>query len=185
MVAGGVAILMNQAKSATTAAASSTVTAAPTSNATKATTATSAATETTTSTAGGEVNVSCSGGTIDSSAFSAQVPSGWSCASTTGSLVVSDTKYDTLMVMNLPYTSDAAAVCTSLANTGTFTTLPDTQWGGRPAKTVAMESSGTEIHLRCVSVNDSVYYLMGMPITGTYDEVVAGADALTSGWTWK
>jgi hypothetical protein len=41
------------------------------------------------------------------------------------------------------------------------------------------------MHVRCVSVNNSVYYLMAIPIGGTYAEVVAGVDALTSGWTWK
>ena len=89
------------------------------------------------------------------------------------------------MVMNLSYASDAATVCNSLASAGTMTALPDTQWGGQTAKTADLESSGTKMHVRCVSVNNSVYYLMAIPITGTYAEIVAGVDALTSGWTWK
>jgi hypothetical protein len=57
--------------------------------------------------------------------------------------------------------------------------------GGQTAKTADLESSGTKMHVRCVSVNNSVYYLMGIPITGSYADVVTGGDALTSGWTWK
>jgi hypothetical protein len=99
--------------------------------------------------------------------------------------MISDQKYDTLLVMQLDQTTDAAQVCSSLANTGTMTALPDTQWGGQTAKTAEVDSSGTKVHVRCVNVNNSVFYLMAVPITGTYDEVVAGVNALTSGWTWK
>jgi hypothetical protein len=87
--------------------------------------------------------------------------------------------------MDLSSTSDATAACNALASGGTVAALPDTQWGGKTAKTVDMDSGGSKVHVRCVSVNDSVYYLMSIPISGTYAEVVAGVDALTSGWTWK
>lgn len=171
-----VALLMNQPKVVT--ATSSSATKSPASTATKA--ATKATTAGAVSTA-----VTCSGATIDSGAFSAKVPSGWSCGSQTSGLLLQDKKYDTLVVMSVAHTTDAAAVCTSLATSSQMTQLPDTQWGGQAAKTSVMENSGTKIHVRCVNVNDSVYYLMAMPITGTYDEVVAGVDALTGGWTWK
>jgi hypothetical protein len=183
IVAGGAAIWLSQAQSAVKTVTG--VSKAPTSSATKATTATNATTAKTSVGPAGTLDVTCSGTTIDSSAFTAKVPSGWSCASQTSSLVLSDKKYDTLMVMNLSYTSDAATVCNSLASAGTMTALPDTQWGGQTAKTADLESSGTKMHVRCVSVNNSVYYLMAIPITGTYAEIVAGVDALTSGWTWK
>jgi len=185
MVAGGAAMWLSQAQSTTKTAV--TTSTAPTSSTTKATTTATKATTAASQATGpaGTLDVTCSGTTIDSSAFTAKVPSGWSCASQTSSLVLSDKKYDTLMVMNLSYTSDAATVCNSLASAGTMTALPDTQWGGQTAKTADLESSGTKMHVRCVSVNNSVYYLMAIPITGTYAEIVAGVDALTSGWTWK
>jgi hypothetical protein len=185
IVAGGVAILVSQAQSAfKTGVAVST---GPDPSITKATTAATEATTAKTSVGpAGTLDVTCSGTTIDSSAFTAKVPSGWSCASQTSGLMLSDKKFDALMVMDIAGTSDAAAACASLASAGPVTALPDTQWGGKTAKTVSMDSGGgSKVHVRCVSVNDSVYYLMGIPISGTYDEVVAGADALTSGWTWK
>jgi hypothetical protein len=175
LAAAGVAVVLNQAKNAVVTATSSIIPKAPTSSTTKATTGTTT----------GAAAVSCSGTTIDSSAFSAKVPAGWSCGSQTSGLLLQDKKYDTLVVMSVAQTTDAASVCTSLATSSQMTQLPDTQWGGKAAKTSVMDSSGTKIHVRCVNVNDSVYYLMAMPITGTYDEVVAGVDALTGGWTWK
>jgi len=187
IVAGGAAMWLSQAQSAIKTVTG--VSKAPTSSTTKATTATEATTastaDTTTAGAGGALDASCSGSTIDGSGFNAKIPTGWSCTSLSGGLMLSDKKYDTLMVMDISGTSDAAAACTSLANAGPVTTLPDTQWGGKTAKTVSMDSGGSKVHVRCVSVNDSVYYLMGIPISGTYDEVVAGADALTGAWTWK
>ena len=187
IVAGGAAMWLSQAQSAfKTVVAVST---APYPNATKATTATEATTastaDTTTAGPGGALDASCSGSTIDGSGFSAKIPTGWSCTSLSGGLMLSDKKYDTLMVMDISGTSDAAATCSALASSGTVTALADTQWGGKTAKTVSTDSGGSKVHVRCVSVNDSVYYLMGIPISGTYDEVVAGADALTGAWTWK
>jgi hypothetical protein len=187
MVAGGAAMWLSQAQSAIKTVTG--VSKAPTSSTTKATTATEATTagtaDTTTAGAGGALDASCSGSTIDGSGFSAKIPTGWSCTSLSGGLVLSDKKFDTLMVMDISGTSDAAAACASLASAGTVTALPDTQWGGKTAKTVTTDNGGSKVHVRCVSVNDSVYYLMGIPISGTYDEVVAGADALTGAWTWK
>ena len=183
IVAGGVAILVSQAQSAFKTVTG--VSKAPTSSTTNATTATKATTAKTSVGPAGTLDVTCSGTTIDSSAFTAKVPSGWSCASQTISLILSDKKFDTLMVMDIAGTSDAAAACASLASAGPVTALPDTQWGGKTAKTVSMDSGGSKVHVRCVSVNDSVYYLMGIPTSGMYDEVVAGADALTGAWTWK
>ena len=187
IVAGGAAMWLSQAQSAfKTVVAVST---APYPNATKATTATEATTasteDTTTTGAGGVLDASCSGSTIDGSGFSAKIPTGWACTSMSGGLILSDKKYDTLMVMDISGTSDAAAACASLTTVGTVTALADTQWGGKTAKTVSTDSGGSKVHVRCVSVNDSVYYLMGIPISGTYEEVVAGADALTGAWTWK
>ena len=170
IVAGGAAMWWSQAQSAVKAVTG--VSKAPTSS-------------TTTAGAGGALDASCSGSTIDGSGFSAQIPTGWSCTSLSGGLVLSDKKFDTLMVMDISGTSDAAAACASLETAGTVTALPDTQWGGKTAKTVTTDNGGSKVHVRCVSVNDSVYYLMGIPISGTYDEVVAGADALTGAWTWK
>jgi hypothetical protein len=170
IVAGGAAIWLSQAQSAIKTVTG--VSKAPTSS-------------TTTTGAGGALDASCSGSTIDGSGFSAQIPTGWSCTSVSGGLILSDKKFDTLMVMDISGTSDAAATCSALASSGTVTALPDTQWGGKTAKTVSTDSGGSKVHVRCVSVNDSVYYLMGIPISGTYDEVVAGADALTGAWTWK
>ena len=178
IVAGGAALLWNQAQSAVKTVTG--ISTAPMSSTTKATTATKASVG-----PAGTLDVTCSGTTIDSSAFTAKVPSGWSCASQTISLILSDKKFDTLMVMDIAGTSDAAAACASLASAGPVTALPDTQWGGKTAKTVSMDSGGSKVHVRCVSVNDSVYYLMGIPTSGMYDEVVAGADALTGAWTWK
>jgi len=184
IVAGGVAILVSQAQSAFKTVTG--VSKAPTSSTTNATTATKATTAKTSVGPAGTLDVTCSGTTIDSSAFTAKVPSGWSCASQTSSLMLSDKKFDTVMVMDIAGTSDAAAACASLATGGPVTALPDTQWGGKTAKTVSMDSGGgSKVHMRCVSVNDSVYYLMGIPVSGMYDEVVAGADALTGAWTWK
>jgi hypothetical protein len=170
IVAGGAALLVSQAQSAIKTVTG--VSKAPTSS-------------TTTAGSGGALEASCSGSTIDGSGFSAQIPTGWSCTSMSGGLILSDKKYDTLMVMDISGTSDAAAACASLSTAGTVTALPDTKWGGKTAKTVSTDSGGSKVHMRCVSVNDSVYYLMGIPISGTYDEVVAGADALTGAWTWK
>jgi len=170
IVAGGAAMWLSQAQSAIKTVTG--VSKAPTSS-------------TTTTGAGGALDASCSGSTIDGSGFSAQIPTGWACTSMSGGLILSDKKFDTLMVMDISGTSDAAAACASLATAGTVTALPDTQWGGKTAKTVSTDSGGSKVHVRCVSVNDSVYYLMGIPISGTYDEVVAGADALTGAWTWK
>jgi hypothetical protein len=170
IVAGGAAMWLSQAQSAIKTVTG--VSKAPTSS-------------TTTAGSGGALDASCSGSTIDGSGFSAQIPTGWSCTSMSSGLILSDKKYDTLMVMDISGTSDAAAACASLATAGTVTALPDTQWGGKTAKTVSTDSGGSKVHVRCVSVNDSVYYLMGIPISGTYDEVVAGADALTGAWTWK
>jgi hypothetical protein len=187
IVAGGAAMWLSQAQSAIKTLTG--VSKAPTSSTTKATTATQATTastaDTTTAGSGGALDASCSGSTIDGSGFSAQIPTGWSCTSMSGGLILSDKKFDTLMVMDISGTSDAAATCASLASAGTVTALPDTPWGGKTAKTVTTDNGGSKVHVRCVSVNDSVYYLMGIPISGTYDEVVAGADALTGAWTWK
>ena len=187
IVAGGAAMWLSQAQSAIKTVTG--VSKAPTSSTTKATTATEATTastaDTTTAGPGGALDASCSGSTIDGSGFSAKIPTGWSCTSLSGGLILSDKKYDTMMVMDISGTSDAAAACASLATAGTVTALPDTQWGGKTAKTVSTDSGGSKVHVRCVSVNDSVYYLMGIPISGTYEEVVAGADALTGAWTWK
>jgi hypothetical protein len=181
IVAGGVAMLVSQAQSAIKTVTE--VSMAPMSSTPKTTTASTA--DATSTGAGGAVDASCSGSTIDGGGFSAKIPTGWSCTSLSGGLILSDKKFDTLMVMDIPGTSDAAAACASLATAGTVTALPDTQWGGKTAKTVTTESGGSKVHVRCASVNDSVYYLMGIPISGTYDEVVAGADALTGAWTWK
>lgn len=187
IVAGGAAMWLSQAQSAVKAVTG--VSKTPTSSTKKATTANKA---TTASTAGktttapaGSTEISCSGSTIDSSAFTAKIPTGWECTSQAGGLVLSDKKFDTLMVMDISGTSDAAATCSSLASAGTLTALADTQWGGKTATTVEMDNGGSKVHVRCVSVNSSVYYLMAIPITGTYAEIVAGVDALTSGWTWK
>jgi hypothetical protein len=184
IVAGGVAMFMNQAKNAVVTAASN-ITKAPTATTTTAGTKATTGTTTKTTTAVGGTDVSCSGSTIDSGVYSATVPSGWQCTSQSGGLMISDKKYDTLLVMDIEQTTDAAAVCGSLATSGSMTPLADTQWGGKAAKTAEMDSAGTKVHVRCVNVNDSVFYLMAVPITGTYDEVVAGVNALTSGWTWK
>ena len=181
IVAGAAALWASQSNSV--AKTSIVTTAAPTTSA-KATTATKAATKTSTG-VGGTLTVSCAGGTIDSSAYTAKVPSGWSCTSASTGLLLSDKKFDTLMVMDIPSTGDAAAACQSLATGGTVTASPDTQWGGKPATTITMSSAGTKVHVRCVAANDTVFYLMAIPITGSYEEVVAGVDALTSGWTWK
>ena len=99
--------------------------------------------------------------------------------------MITDAKFDTVMVMVLPSSTDAAQVCTSLSAAGAMTQLPDTQWGGKIAKTEDLASGNTKMHVRCVSAGGSVYYLMAIPITGTYADIVAGSDALTSGWTWK
>ena len=179
--AGGAAVWFNQMPSAVKTVTG--VSKAPTATATEATTDSTADETTTTPT--GSSEISCSGSTISSGAFTAKIPTGWECASQSGGLVLSDAKYDTLMVMDISDTSDAAATCTALANSGTVTALADTKWGGKTAKTVDVDSGGSKVHLRCVSVKNSVYYLMAIPITGTYAEVVAGVDALTSGWTWK
>jgi len=183
IVASGAAMWLSQAQSAIKTVTG--VSKVPTSSTTKATTATEATTaDTTTAGPGGALDASCSGSTIDGSGFSAKIPTGWSCTSLSGGLILSDKKYDTMMVMDISGTSDAAAACASLATAGTVTALPDTQWGGKTAKTVSTDSGGSKVHVRCVSVNDSVYYLMGIPVSGTYKEVVAGADALTGAWTW-
>lgn len=90
------------------------------------------------------------------------------------------------MVLPMPGAAmDAAKMCTSLGATGNVTQLPDTQWGGKTAKTVEIVNGSTKTHVRCVDTDKGLYYLMGIPIGGTYADVVAGIDALTSGWTWK
>lgn len=181
VVGGGLAILLNQANKALQTV-TSVATGLPASATTKA--ATTAATAKNTGPVG-TLEATCTGSTIDSGAFTATVPSGWSCTSVSAGLMLSDQKFDTLMVMDLSDTTDAAAACSTLTTAGTVTALPDTQWGGKTAKTVSMESGGAKVHVRCTSVNGSVFYLMGVPISGTYDDVVAGVDALTGGWTWK
>jgi hypothetical protein len=66
-----------------------------------------------------------------------------------------------------------------------MTELPDTQWGGKTAKTEDLASGSTKMHVRCVAVSGAVYYLMAIPISGSYAEIIAGVDGLTSGWAWK
>lgn len=155
---------------------------ASTSGATKATTAATKATTTSKTSSG---DATCSGSTIVSDAYSATVPKGWECSGQSGTLMITDAKFDTLMVMTIPSSTDAAKVCSSLSSAGTLTELPDTQWGGKTAKTADIASGSTKMHVRCVSAGGSVYYLMAIPITGKYADIVAGTDALTSGWTWK
>jgi hypothetical protein len=99
--------------------------------------------------------------------------------------MITDAKFDTVMVMVLPSTTDAVQVCTSLSAAGTMTELPDTQWGGKTAKTEDLASGSTKMHVRCVAVSGAVYYLMAIPISGSYAEIIAGVDGLTSGWAWK
>ena len=92
MVAGGAAMWLSQAQSTTKTAV--TTSTAPTSSTTKATTTATKATTAASQATGpaGTLDVTCSGTTIDSSAFTAKVTSGWSCASQTSSLVLSDKK---------------------------------------------------------------------------------------------
>jgi hypothetical protein len=127
----------------------------------------------------------CSGGAIDASGYSAKVPTGWECSTQTTSLTLTDAKFDTVIVFQLAGTTDAAKVCSSMASAGDVTVLPDTQWGGKAAKTEDIASGNTKMHVRCVATATSVYYLMALPITGTYAEILSGVDALTSGWAWK
>lgn len=163
---------------ATTAATKATTTAA-----TKATTAATKATTTSKATTG---DATCSGSKIESDAYTATVPKGWECSSqSSGTLMITDAKFDTVMVMVLPSQTDAAKVCTSLSSAGTMTELPDTQWGGKTAKTEDLATGSTKMHVRCVASSGAVFYLMALPITGTYAEIVAGVDGLTSGWNWK
>jgi hypothetical protein len=167
-----------------TTIATGTITSAnPTTSATKA--STSAATKATTTSKTSSGDATCSGSTIVSDAYSATVPKGWECSGQSGTLMITDAKFDTLMVMTIPSSTDAAKVCSGLSSGGTLTELPDTKWGGKTAKTADVASGSTKMHVRCVSAGGSVYYLMAIPITGKYADIVAGSDALTSGWTWK
>ena len=179
MAVAGVAIYMNRNNKVVAGGTPVTAQASSTAK-TTAGTATGATAKST-----ADVTVTCTGSTIDSSVFTAKVPAGWSCMAVSSGLMISDAKFDTLLVMDLPSASDAVTTCNGLAGSATVTALADTQWGGKTAKTVTAESAGSKVHLRCVSVSDVVYYLMAIPATGTYDDVVAGVDALTSAWTWK
>lgn len=183
VVAAVVALSLDRKNTTATGGASSAAVQA--SPATTAATTTAATTAATTSGAVGSLTVTCSGGTIDSSAFSAKVPSGWSCTKVTTGLMLSDKQYDTLMVEVIPDAGDATTACESITAAGTLTALPDTQWGGKTATTASMANGSTKVHVRCAASNGAVYYLMAIPITGTYDQVVAGVDALTGAWTWK
>lgn len=179
MIVAGMAIYANQNNKVVTGGAPATAPASSTGKATAGTQAGPTAKIT------AALTVTCSGSTIDSSMFTAKVPSGWSCMPVSSGVTISDKKFDTLVVMDLLSTADAVAACNELTSTATVTALADTQWGGKTAKTVEADNSGSKVHMRCVSVNDAVYYLMGIPVSGTYNDIVAGADALTSAWTWK
>lgn len=168
-----------------TAAASTSASKAASSAATKASTAASTKATTTATTKPGTGVVTCSGGTIDSTDYTAKVPTGWECGTQTSSLSLTDAKFDTLIVLQLPGQTDAAKVCNAMATAGTVTALPDTQWGGKTAKTEDIVSGNTKMHVRCVAAAGSVYYLMALPISGTYADIVAGVDGLTGGWAWK
>jgi cytoskeletal protein RodZ len=189
LVAGVGLWLVLQPKTTTATGATSSAAATASANkpstsaATKATT--TAANKATTTSKAGAGTVSCSGGTIDATDYSAKVPTGWECGTPTSSLTLTDVNFDTVIVIQIPGQTDAATVCSSMATAGTVTALPDTQWGGKTAKTEDIASGNTKMHVRCVDAGASVYYLMGLPISGTYADVVAGVDGLTSGWTWK
>lgn len=183
IIAGAVALYVNQNNKVVTGGTPVTAPASPTKPAT-ATKATTTAGSTSTG-AVGTFTVSCSGSSIEADAFSAKVPSGWSCSKVTNGLMLSDKKFDTLMVEVISDGGDVTKACESISAAGTMTALPDTQWGGKTATTVSMANGNTKVHFRCATSNGIVYYLMAIPITGTYDEVVAGVDALTSAWTWK
>jgi hypothetical protein len=171
--AGGLAVFLNRSKGVIgtiqASSAAKTPTAVPTTGTTAAT---------------GALTVTCSGSAITSGAYTAKVPSGWSCGKVSRGLMLTNGTHDTLLVTDqaLP---NGDTVCNALANDSTNTKLPDTQWGGRTATTLALATSGTKVQQRCVAVNGRVYILMAIPISGTYDQVVAGVDALTSVWTWK
>ena len=179
MAVAVVAINMNKNNKVVTAGTRATAQASSTTKTTAATEITATAKST------AELTATCSGSTIDSSVFTAKVPTGWSCMSVTSGLMISDQKFDTIVMMDISATNGAAAACNALTGTATVTALADTQWGGKAATTIAADIAGSKVHMRCVSVNDTVYYLMAIPVTGTYDDVVAGVNALTSAWTWK
>jgi hypothetical protein len=101
------------------------------------------------------------------------------------SLTVTDAKFDTVIVLEIAGVTDAAQVCSAMSSAGDVKALPDTQWGGKTAKTEDIVSGNTKTHVRCVAAANSVYYLMALPIGGTYAEILTGVDALTSSWAWK
>jgi hypothetical protein len=95
-----------------------------------------------------------------------------------------DAKHDTVIEQD-EYKADAAGVCNARANDGTNTKLPNTQWGGRTATTTYLDTGSVKVHQRCLAIDDRVFTIEAIPVSGTYDDIVAGVDALTSGWTWK
>jgi hypothetical protein len=95
-----------------------------------------------------------------------------------------DAKHDTVIEQD-EYKADAASVCNARANDGTNTKLPDTQWGGKAASTTYLDTGSVKVHQRCLAIGDRVFSIEAIPVNGTYDDVVAGVDGLTSSWTWK
>ena len=177
-VAGAVAVWLKQAEGGIV-----TATGAPVSVTPKATAATKAsATATATSTVVSPVT--CSGSTIDGPAYSATVPSGWSCTNVTMSFVLVDATNDTLVAMEKAM-PDPASVCTGLVTDSNNTRLPDTQWGGKPATTVTSVVGTGQFQHRCIVVKGSVFLLNALPSSGTYHEMVVALDALTASWIWK
>jgi len=175
VVAGGTALYLNNAKGAGTTATGSSVSKAPTATASKARAS---------STSTAALTVTCSGTAIDSSAYSAKVPTGWSCLKVSTGVMLIDAKHDTVIEQD-EYKADATGVCSARANDGTNTKLPDTQWGGEAATTTYLDTGSVKVHQRCIAISGRVFTIEAIPVGGTYEDVVAGVDALTSSWTWK
>lgn len=171
-----------------TASSTASASARTSTSATKAT-ATQATTYRTTMTAG--LPACGGGGTVSTTAYTAKVPQGWTCLE--GGRSASDpvlTLYNVDMDMidiTVTASKDAVAACGAdiVSQVSTLEPQPDTMWGGKPAKTAKIAVTNLTGQVRCVESKGVVYMMVGAPMGGTLENVVAGMSAVSTGWVWK
>jgi len=128
------------------------------------------------------------GQTTASPAWTAIVPTGWSCAAGTTSVdmrIFQSATGDAILV-GPSAAPDAITACSSPfgGQTATVERFPDTTWGGRKAVTVNAQFSTMVIQYRCVDTPAGVY-MMGGLVRSTAGSLVAGMDSLAASWVWK
>ena len=127
------------------------------------------------------------GQVIMGAAWTAVVPTGWSCAG--GPATVGTTSFQSatgdVISVGLSTAKDAVTACSSPFGdqAATVERFPDTTWGGRKAVTVNAQFPAMVVHYRCVQTSSGVY-LMGGVVRSSADALIAGMDGLTASWVW-